>query len=236
MSAASQPNCSRIRAASALAPSSSPQMNIVGGPPGEGRVDHEGVADRGERLDEARRRAPRLQPLHQRVVGAGEVRAARPFSGGASAIGLVASMTTLPARVPTPASATASSAAVPLTASTTTRRRPRSPRRCRCGRGYRRGPTNRPACWARASRASPRSHGPGSRPRAPVRPVRSRAHRSSSWATTLPAPRAHSSRLGREAGRSGASLRAWSSIAADSSITSTSSCVTSPPASASTRR
>ena len=43
-----------------------------------------------------------------------------PSFGGASAMGFVASMTTLPASASGPASAIASSAAVPFTASTTT--------------------------------------------------------------------------------------------------------------------
>ena len=58
-----------------------------------------------------------LQPLQQRLVGAGEERRT-PATGGASAIGLVVSMTTLPSSASAQAPATAS-AAVPFTASTT---------------------------------------------------------------------------------------------------------------------
>ena len=101
MSAVSQPNCSRTDVTVFFASASLPQMNIVGLPPLKLRIDHQIAADRIERLDEL---------AHRRTRAAGAPSATRrgsvknlitPSVGGASAMGLVASMTTfgrLPAR------------------------------------------------------------------------------------------------------------------------------------------
>ena len=72
MSAVSQPNWSRMPVTVFFAASSLPQMNIVGLPPGKSRIHHERVADRVERLHEARARKLALQALHERVVEARE--------------------------------------------------------------------------------------------------------------------------------------------------------------------
>src|ERR1700691_971878 len=119
ISATSQPNCSQMPRTVALALSSLPQMNMVGLPPGNCGST---IAAVPTELKALTRCAPGNALCNcsssdwSRLVKNFNT----PFCGGASAIGLVASMTGLPARLIASADFSALAAALPLTASTTT--------------------------------------------------------------------------------------------------------------------
>ena len=103
--------------ASDLAPASSPQMNMVGGPPGKLGLTMNGLPMQLNALTKwawgaaACRRSIRLWPKSVKNDRT-------PFSAGASAMGLVASSTVFPVRLSRPASSRADSAPLPLTANT----------------------------------------------------------------------------------------------------------------------
>ena len=118
MSAVSQPNCSRIPVTVFFAPSSLPQMNMVGRPPLSSGLTMRAAPTELKALTNfapANSRCSRSTSASSRLVKTRST----PFTGGASAMGFVASMTGLPDRFEAPAARRASALAEPLTARTT---------------------------------------------------------------------------------------------------------------------
>ena len=119
ISAVSQPNWSRRPQTICFAASSLPQMNIVGFPPLNCGLTIKALPTELKALMKrasANSRCERSMRDSSKLVKYFTT----PFTGGASAIGFVASMMGLPARFTAPAARSASRATLPLTAKTTT--------------------------------------------------------------------------------------------------------------------
>src|SRR6185437_15606468 len=119
ISSTSQPNWSSSGVMRSLALWSAPQMNIVGLPPAYTGSTMRALPTELSALTKrtcGNSRCSRSRSESSRVVKNFNT----PFTGGASASGLVASITGLPARLDGPAARTMAAAAVPLTARTPT--------------------------------------------------------------------------------------------------------------------